>query len=107
MKATKKLIEEIRTSKLYANGRTKKNTAAKFEFPFEGYNSRIVYEDKVYFSSLKKTQLKEIMKLKKELMDKVVFDCGKFAVKRALTALQLEFVAICNQNRIGRDAKIL
>jgi hypothetical protein len=107
MKVSRKLIEEIKTSKLNANGKTEKNTAVKFEFPWEGYNSRIVYEDKVYFSSLKKAQLKEIIKLKKELMDKVVFNGEKFAVQKALTHIQFEFVVICDQKRIGRDAKIL
>lgn len=107
MKNLDKLIEEIKISKSTVVGRTDKNTEAQYTFPWEGYNSRIVYEDKVYLSSLKKDTLMEIIQLKKALMNKVVFDGNAFAVQRALTKLEFDFVVVCANKHIGRQAIIL
>lgn len=68
--------------------------------------SKIIYNDSIYFCNLKKEEIESIIEEKTNIMNKVVFDCNKFAMQRSLTDLEFDFVVTCDKKRISRKAII-
>lgn len=100
--AMKNLSETLRDSKLL---RVEKNEI-NFNAQLNDYKAKIIYYDAIYFTTLSKEILAEIIQKKVELISKVNFNSRKYAIQEDLTKEEFDFVVLCDKKRISRKAII-
>jgi hypothetical protein len=104
-----KNLELVKSAKIVRLPKNDINLNVQNGINFGGFilKSKIVYDDSIYFCNLEKEDMLSIIEEKKSVMAKVFFDGKKFAMQRNLTESEFDFVIICDQKRISRNANII
>ena len=101
-KEIKEMVEKLKGAKLLRVSKNEINLKANHP----DFNSKLIYEECIYFCSLFPADVENAKMLKNKIMEMVDFDGKKFAVQRSMGRDEFAFIVLCNQKRISRDVKV-